>query len=140
MQHFQYFAVVATLYNTTNQKPRKARDNPKANTATLGSVGNLDLFPSFSGLLSGQVTYSHSARETIGGKMVCKEEVFRRELQRYKGFISSYGHIITDTLRRRVCLFSGVSSSQIQAPSGSGKDPRVPGAEQMDSYPKKRAP
>ena len=67
--------------------------------------------------------------------------------QLYKeGFISNYGHIITDTLRRRACLFSLVWAthwfrlSWSQQPSGSGTDPGVPGGEQMDSYPKKRAP
>ena len=60
-----------------------------------------------------------------------------------KGFISNYGHIITDTLRRRACLFSQVWAahwfrlSWSQQPSGTG--PGAPGGEQMDSYPKKRA-
>lgn len=61
-----------------------------------------------------------------------------------EGFISNYGHIITDTFKEKsLFVLPGVSSSGFglsrrQQPSGSGADPGVRG-EQMDGHPERKS-
>lgn len=132
--------------NTTNQKLRKSTWWPQGHAAKWEEGTWLSHLIQWSIVRpSNLLLEQHVKQWKIKWCVSRKSFLVRCKLYK-EGFISNYGHIITDTSRRRACLFSlvwathGFRLSWSQQPSGSGSDSGVPGGEQMDSYPKKRAP